>query len=134
MSTSFRCGGPIGSEGTLVAPGATLLTRFTPQRRFVVDGCALQRAWDVVSVRRVGFAEIEIGGIVHGLACRPFTFKPRPDVDLPYRIEPLGDGGIVRLDGVDICISEALEMVVRNGRVEPSAFKAWWVGFTVARP
>lgn len=130
MTKPFRCGGPIGSDGKQVAPGATLRTRFTPQTRFVVDGCALQRGWKVVSVRRVGFAEIEIGGIVHGMGCKPFTFKPRPDIDLPYHVEPLGDGGVVRLSGADVCISEALEMVVRNELTEPAVFKAWWVGTT----
>jgi len=129
MTKPFRCGGPIAS-GEPVKPGATLLTRFTPQTRFVVDGCQLQRGWEVVSVRRVGFCELEVGGSVHGLGCHPFTFKPRPDVDLPYRVEPLGDGGVVRLESPDVCISEALEMIVRNGRAEPATFKSWWVGTT----
>lgn len=128
MTKPFRCGGPIGSTA-LVAPGATMLTRFTPQRRFVVDGCALQRGWEVISVRRVGFAEIVVG--MAGFGSRSAaTFRPRPDVDLPYRVESLGDGCVVHLDGPDVCISEALEMVVRNGRAESAALKAWWIGET----
>jgi len=130
MTNPFRCGGPIASSA-LVAPGDTMLTRFTPQRRFVVEGCQLQRGWEVVSMRRVGFGEIEIGGSVHGLGCRPFTFKPRPDVDLPYLVVPRGDGHIVRLlDSPDVCISEGLEMTVRNTEGEPREFKSWWFGTT----
>lgn len=132
MTKPFRCGGPIALDAP-VAPNATLRTRFTPQTRFVVDGCSLQGGWKIVSLRRVGFCELEVGGIVHGMTCKPFTFKPRPDVDLPYHVEPLGDGCVVRPDGADVCISEALEMVVRNERAEPAMFKAWWVGTTEIR-
>lgn len=129
MTKPLRCGGPIGSTAP-VAPGAMLLTRFAPQTYIAVDGCALPPGWAVVGVRRVGFAEIEVGGAVHGRGCRPFTLKPRPDVDLPHRTEPYGDGCAVRLDGADVCISEALELTVRNTGTAPAAFKAWWVGKT----
>lgn len=129
MGKTFRCSGPMASRGA-VASGDAQTIYFAPQTCIVVEGAQLHAGWEVVSLRRVGFAEIEVGGTVHGARCRPFTFKPRPDVDLPYRIVPRDDGTVVLLDDVSVRVSERLELTVRNTGDEPRALRAWWVGTT----
>jgi hypothetical protein len=96
----------------------------------------LPSGWEVVSVRRVGFCELEVGGIIHGLEAKPFNLKPRPDVDVTYQIEPRDEQHhVVCLagEGAEVCPTEALEMVVRNAGKERAEFKSWWVGKLEAR-
>ena len=135
MTKTTSVSGPI-SSGSLIQSGATCTTRFTPQVAVAVQGCLLPDGWEVVSVRRVGFCEVEVGGIIHGLEAKPFTLRPRADMDVAYHIEPRDEQhGVVCLEGegATVCPTEALEMAVRNSGKERAVFKSWWCGKVEAR-
>jgi len=128
VSKPFRVSGPVLSHGP-VTPGETCRTIFTPQTRTVFDGCLLPRGWEVVSLRRVPVAELEIGGAVHGQRCEPFTVTPRPAIDIAYHCDPRDDSySMLCAENAEVGLTEALEMVVRNVGGEARQFKSWWVG------
>ena len=105
---------------------------FTPQRKIVVYGCAILPGWEVVSLRRIPFCELEIGGAVHGRADAQVVFRPRPACDVAHRLD--AENGVLVIEACDVCISEALEMIVRNVGTASAVFKAWWSGVVEVMP
>lgn len=122
----LHVGGPVGSE-ELILPRDLLRTLFTPQTHITIVGCLLPYGWQVVSLRRIAYTEIEMAG---ALFAGKLTIKPRPSAELAYTLtdSPSGRRLLVDPANADIYLSEGLELVVRNLTDQPMGFMSWWTG------